>query len=145
MTVFAIHAHPDDIEIHMAGTLLLLKETGCRVHYMNIANGCVGSTTMSREEITKMRAREAQEAAAMLGAEWHPSICDDLDILYAQPNIRRLTAEIRKVAPDMLFIASPQDYMEDHTAACRLAASAAFIMGAPLYESEPPVPAVEIM
>jgi len=42
-TVFAIAAHPDDIEFMMAGTLSLLRKKGFDVHYMNIANGCYGS------------------------------------------------------------------------------------------------------
>ena len=37
MTVFAFSRHPDDIEFMMAGTLLLLKEAGCSLHYMNLA------------------------------------------------------------------------------------------------------------
>ena len=28
--ILAIHAHPDDIEIQCAGTLLKLKELGCK-------------------------------------------------------------------------------------------------------------------
>ena len=36
-TVFAIAAHPDDIEIVMAGTLSLLQDVGYDVHYMNVA------------------------------------------------------------------------------------------------------------
>ncbi|MFA6111669.1 MAG: PIG-L family deacetylase, partial [Candidatus Latescibacterota bacterium] len=35
--VFAVAAHPDDIEFGMAGTLLLLARAGCRLHYLNIA------------------------------------------------------------------------------------------------------------
>ena len=40
---FAIGAHPDDIEFYMAGTLLLLKQAGCEIHYMNLASGNCGS------------------------------------------------------------------------------------------------------
>ena len=48
-TVMAIGAHPDDIEILMAGTLLLLRDAGYAVHYLNVANGCCASTTLDRE------------------------------------------------------------------------------------------------
>ena len=41
--VFAIAAHPDDIEFVMAGTMMLLDDAGYELHYMNIANGSCGS------------------------------------------------------------------------------------------------------
>ena len=42
-TVIAIAAHPDDIELRMAGTLLCLKEVGWEIHYCNLSNGHAGS------------------------------------------------------------------------------------------------------
>ena len=36
--VFAIAAHPDDIEFGMSGTMIHLANAGCELHYMNIAN-----------------------------------------------------------------------------------------------------------
>jgi LmbE family N-acetylglucosaminyl deacetylase len=45
-TVFAIGAHPDDIEFVMAGTMMLLKMSGYELHYMNVANGSCGSTQL---------------------------------------------------------------------------------------------------
>ena len=41
--VLAIAAHPDDIEFGMGGTLLLLGQAGCEIHYLNIADGSGGS------------------------------------------------------------------------------------------------------
>ena len=38
-TAFAVVAHPDDIEFHMAGTLLLLGQAGFELHTMTVANG----------------------------------------------------------------------------------------------------------
>jgi LmbE family N-acetylglucosaminyl deacetylase len=40
----AIAAHPDDIELTMAGTLLLLKKAGYEIHYINLSGGDCGST-----------------------------------------------------------------------------------------------------
>ena len=42
-TILAVGCHPDDIEFMMAGTLLLLRDRGCDIHYMNVANGNCGS------------------------------------------------------------------------------------------------------
>ena len=78
--VLAIHCHPDDIEFMMAGTLFLLNEAGCEIHYMNMANGCYGSAEYSREETIQVRRDEAKAAAAYLGAKYHESITDDLNV-----------------------------------------------------------------
>ena len=48
MTVLAVGCHPDDMEFMMGGTLLLLKQAGCELHYINVANGCAGSATLGR-------------------------------------------------------------------------------------------------
>jgi len=55
MIAFAIGSHPDDLEFMMGGTLLLLKDRGAEVHYLNIANGSCGTEAYSREEIIRNR------------------------------------------------------------------------------------------
>ena len=79
--VFAAAAHPDDIEFTMAGTLMLLGEAGFELHYLNIANGSCGSTTMDRDEAVRVRTAEARRAAEALGATFHDPLVDDLQIL----------------------------------------------------------------
>ena len=56
--VFAIAAHPDDIEFLMAGTLILMRRAGCEVHYMCIANGSCGTAELGREDIVRIRRAE---------------------------------------------------------------------------------------
>ena len=67
MIALAAAAHPDDIEFMMAGTLLRLKDAGCRIHLWNLANGCCGSNTLSREEAAAARWAEAQASAKLAG------------------------------------------------------------------------------
>lgn len=43
----AIHAHPDDIEFVMAGTLLLLRMHGRELHYMTLSDDNYRSDEMS--------------------------------------------------------------------------------------------------
>ena len=69
MKIFALGCHPDDIEFMMAGTLLLLKEPGCELHYMNLANGSCGTTIHHPEEIVRIRRQEAHNAASLF---WEP-------------------------------------------------------------------------
>ena len=141
--VFAVHCHPDDIEFTSAGTLFRLKDAGCELHYMTVANGCVGSMTTGTEETARIRREEARDAAAILGAAYHESITNDLEVLYTPELIRRLLAVVREVAPDIMLVPSPEDYMEDHTNTSRIAVTAAFCRGMPNYASIPPRAPVE--
>lgn len=140
---FALAAHPDDIEFVMAGTLLLLKRAGYEIHYMNIANGCCGSTEYSAAHTAELREREAIAAADLIGAQFHPSLVNDLEIYYNDATLKRLAAVMREVAPEILLVHAPSDYMEDHMNACRLAITAAFARGMPNYPTDPARPPVE--
>lgn len=126
LTILATGCHPDDIEFMYAGTLFLLKEAGATIHYMNIANGSCGTKEYNREEIIKLREAEGKQAAAFLGAEWHPSICDDMEVVYDLTLVRKVAATIRLVAPDIVIAPSLFDYMEDHMNTARIVSTAAF-------------------
>jgi N-acetylglucosamine malate deacetylase 1 len=133
----AIAAHPDDIEFLMAGTLLLLGHAGLELHYMTLSSGNCGSMEMSPAKTRRVRRAESINAAKILGAKYHESICDDLEITYSIPLLRELAAVIRQVAPSILLIPSPQDYMEDHINTARLAVTAAFARGMPNFRTSP--------
>ena len=139
----AIGAHPDDIEFMMGGTLLLLKQAGFETHYLNLASGSCGSTVYSASALRAIRRRESQQAAQVLGAVFHPSLVDDIEIYYERRTLRRLAAILREVNPLILLVPSPQDYMEDHTNTARLAVTAAFVRGMRNFRSLPPRPPVE--
>lgn len=137
-TAFAIAAHPDDIEFLMSGTLMLLRDAGYAIHYMNLANGSCGTTEYDAPTIVRIRRDEAVAAAESIGAVFHESICDDLDIFFDRPTLAKVASVVRDVAPEILLTHSPTDYMEDHTNACRLAVTAAFSRGMPNFPVDPP-------
>ncbi|MBM3290537.1 MAG: LmbE family protein, partial [Candidatus Hydrogenedentes bacterium] len=136
--VLAVAAHPDDIELMMAGTMLMLARAGCALHYINLCNGSMGTAEHDRDTIIDIRTEEAREAARLLGAKWHPPMVDDLDLYYDRELPRRLGAIIRDVKPTIMLVQSPQDYMEDHMNACRVAVTAAFCRGMRNFISDPP-------
>lgn len=139
---FAVAAHPDDIEFFMAGTLMLLGEAGYELHYMNVANGCCGTTQYDAATIAQMRLKEAQVAANSIGATFHPPICNDLEIFYERATLLKLASVMRDVAPQIILTHSPDDYMEDHMNVCRLAVTAAFSRCMPNFPVDPPKPTV---
>ena len=77
-------------------------------------------------------------AAVSTGAVFHESLTDDLMIFYEPKLLARLAAVMREVAPEILLVQSPQDYMEDHQNSVRLAVSAAFVRGMPNCVTDPP-------
>lgn len=136
--ILAIAAHPDDIEFGMSGTLILLAKAGCDIHYMNVANGSCGTAEYDIETIVAMRLAEAKRAAQSIGAKFHPPYVPDLEIFYTKELLAKLSSVIRDVAPDILLVPSPEDYMEDHTNTCRLAITAAFSRGMQNFPVDPP-------
>lgn len=141
-TAIAIAAHPDDIEFLMSGTLMLLRSNGYEIHYWNLANGCCGTTQYDAQTIARIRREEALAAARAIGAVFHESICNDLEIFYDKPTLAKVASVLRDVAPEIVLTHSPVDYMEDHTNTCRLATTAAFARGMPNFPVDPPRPTV---
>lgn len=135
--VLAVCAHPDDIEFMMAGTLIQLKRAGAEIHMWNLLNGSCGTVRHAKEEIVRLRAQEARDAAAIAGAVIHAPIRDDLDLFYARDTLQEVAAVVREVRPTIVLTHSPQDYMEDHQNACRLTVSAAFARGLRNYTTSP--------
>ncbi len=143
MKVMALAAHPDDIEFGMAGTMLLLKEKGCELHYMNFADGCCGTNKMDAKEAARVRGIESQNACAKLGATYYPPATHDLEVFYNDEQLAKAISAVRAVAPDILLVPSFFDYMEDHVYTARLAVMAAFCRGMPNAHCNPPRPIAE--
>jgi LmbE family N-acetylglucosaminyl deacetylase len=142
MTVLAVSCHPDDMEFMMWGTLLLLRQAECSIHYINLANGSAGSATLRPEQAAALRRAEAMKEAEVLGAVFHESIVEDLEVFYTQELIRRVTALVRQVKPDIVLTMSLEDYMEDHMNTGRIAVTATFLRSVANYRSIPDEPAV---
>lgn len=137
-SALAIFAHPDDIEFVAAGTLLLLKERGWDIHYINLCSGHGGSVQMDGETTAAKRLAEAQESAQILGATFYPPISKDLELIYSVPLLKKVASVVRQAKPSVVLTHAPSDYMEDHMEACRLAVTAAFAHGIPNFDCDPP-------
>src|SRR3954454_15263635 len=108
--VLAIHAHPDDIEILAAGTVMRLTEKGHTVTIVTMTPGDCGSAEYPAEEISRTRRREAAEASELAGAEYFCAEFRDLAIFSDDSSRRRVTEILRRVQPDIVITASPVDY-----------------------------------
>ena len=133
--VLALMAHPDDIEITCAGTLVRLKRVGWDVHLATMTAGDMGSMQLSRAAIARARRREAAASARILGAAYDCLGFNDLTILCDEPSKRRVSGLIRAVRPDLLITHPPVDYMADHEETSRIAREAAFASTMPNWKA----------
>lgn len=142
-TAFAIGCHPDDIEFMMAGTLVKLRDAGYEIHYMNVANGSCGTNRLDRDSIVAIRRDEAMRAAELVGATYHESLVNDIEVFYERETLFTLGAIIREVAPEIILTHYPFEYMEDHSNTCRLVVSAAFCRGMTNFSTVPETPPID--
>ena len=115
MRILAVGAHPDDIEFMCAGTLAKYAKRGDKVIMAIATNGEVGSTTLSKEEISKIRREEARASASVIGAELIWMDFPD-EFLFDDKATRMAFIEMmRKAKPDLVVTHPPDDlYHPDH-------------------------------
>lgn len=127
MNILAIGCHPDDLEIGCAGTLAKYAERGDRVIMCHVANGNLGHVVIMPDELREMRTKEAENAAALIGAE---SINIDVGDMHVEASeretINRLIEVVRYAKPDLIITHNPDDYMRDHQQTSQLAFHASF-------------------
>ena len=132
-----IAAHPDDAEVQMGGTVALLTDAGRRVLLIDLVTG---EPTEFAE--TGVRARQAAQAAAILGA-------DRLTLPY-QDRLLRDTEELRLAVARLIRIHRPAAVYAttgaaihpDHVAAGDIARAAVFLARLGQWER---VPGAEVL
>jgi bacillithiol biosynthesis deacetylase BshB1 len=123
--VLAIGAHPDDIELGCGGTLALLARQGRRVGIVHLTRGERGSRGTADE-----RRREAQEAAAALGAvELAFLDCGDGALRTGEAEEYAVIEVLRRLRPEVVLGPAPRDRHPDHARAHALVAAACFYSG----------------
>src|SRR5260370_34282121 len=117
-----IAPHPDDAELGVGGTILVLKAQGSRVGVLDLTDG--EPTPHGSPEI---RRRETEAATAVLGLDWRGNLGLSNRSLVADLEARRrLATVLREVRPRYLFAPYWQDAHPDHGAASALVDAARF-------------------
>lgn len=106
-TVLAVGAHPDDVEIGAAGTLLAHKAAGHAVAILTLSRGAHGGDQVQR-------ARESQEAADVIGARLFLDDLQDTQIPEGNPTIAIIERVIAEVGPTIVYTHSIHDVHQDH-------------------------------
>ena len=95
----AVGAHPDDVELNCAGTILQLKNRGKRVGVVDMTRGEMGSRGTPRQ-----RESEAQEAARILDLDFRLNLgFRDGDIEVNSANRLDLIGVIRDCRPRLVL------------------------------------------
>lgn len=141
-TVLVLVPHPDDAEFACGGTLALMAAAGDRVVIVTATDGSKGAFEHQHDEIVRLRAGEAVEAARILGAEppvmlGHPDL--ELERLPAGELRREFIQLIRRYRPDVVICQdpfNPQDLHPDHRVTAWAAAEAVNFAHLPLLHPE---------
>ncbi len=132
LDILAFGAHPDDIELNCAGTLLTEKNAGKKVGVVDITRGELG--TRGTPEIRK---QEAADAAKILQLDIRENLeLADGFFINDEANQRSVIAAIRKYKPSIVLCNAPEDRHPDHGKAAKLIEDAVFLSGLRKIETE---------
>lgn len=98
MNVLVLSAHPDDVEVYCAGTLIKCVKRGDRVVVCHVSSGSLGHVVIPPEELIPMRAAEAQRAGALAGIEVTSAHFNDLDVFDNNKEARDRIVDVIKYA-----------------------------------------------
>jgi bacillithiol biosynthesis deacetylase BshB1 len=123
--VLAIGAHPDDIELTCAGTLVMLARRGRSFGIVDLTSGEMGTRGTA-----ETREAEARRAGEILGAAFRETLDLHDGRLESGPAAEeRVIDVIRREKPRLVLTPYPEDRHPDHARAGRLVTDAAYYAG----------------
>jgi bacillithiol biosynthesis deacetylase BshB1 len=125
LDILAFGAHPDDVEISAAGTILKHIDLGYKCGIIDLTRGELGTRGSG-----ELRLQEAERAKGILGIEARENLgfADgffEIDREHQLPIIKM----IRKYRPEIVLANSVHDRHPDHGKAAKLVADACFLAG----------------
>ncbi len=135
-SILVVGPHPDDQELGMGGAIATFVRQGHRVHLLDATNG-----EPTPRGSVETRAREAAEAAAVLGVTRSLVGFTNRQVVHNIESRHRMATEYRRHRPDIIFLPYPTDAHPDHVAVTRIGEDARFdakltktdIVGEPWY------------
>ncbi len=121
-SVLAIVAHPDDVEIGAAGSVLAHRSMGNEVSILTLSRGARGGTETTRVS-------ESAMAARVLGATLYHDDLQDTNISESDPTISVISRVVESVRPTVIYTHSFHDVHQDHRNTYRAAMVAARDIG----------------
>jgi N-acetylglucosamine malate deacetylase 1 len=130
--VLAIAAHRDDVEQTCGGTLLRMAARGLRTAILDLTRGEAGTRGTADD-----RAREAAEAARLLGVTWRDALdLPDGAVENTLQNRIKIAAVLRRLRPRVVILPYWQARHPDHAITGILGYEACFLSGIKKYETD---------
>jgi N-acetylglucosamine malate deacetylase 1 len=132
--VLAIAAHRDDVEQTCGGTLLRMAARGLRTAILDLTQGESGTRGTAED-----RAREAAEAARLLGVSWREALdLPDGAIENTLENRHKVVRVLRQIRPRVVILPYWQARHPDHAIVATLGYEACFLSGLAKVETGAP-------
>ncbi len=132
LDILAFAAHPDDVEISAAGTLLKYVAEGKSIGIVDLTEGELGT----RGNV-QTRYEEAENAGNIMGLSARENLrMKDGFFDDSEDNKRLIIQQIRKFQPEIVFCNSILDRHPDHGRAAKLVEDACFLSGLRKIETE---------
>ncbi len=123
--VLAIAAHRDDVEQTCGGTLLRMAARGLRTAILDLTQGEAGTRGTAED-----RAREAAEAARLLGVSWREALdLPDGAVENTLENRIKIARVVRRLGPRVVILPYWQARHPDHAITATLGYEACFLSG----------------
>lgn len=130
--ILAIGAHPDDVELSAAGTLLKEAARGKKIAILDLTQGELGTRGSA-----ELRLEEATAAAKILGLTARENVkMRDGFFKNDEAHLLPIIQVIRKYQPETVLANAPSDRHPDHGRAAKLIADACFYSGLRKIETE---------
>ncbi len=125
LDILAIAAHRDDVEQTCGGTLLKAARRGQRTGILDLTQGEMGTRGTADD-----RAREAEDAAKILGAGWRRALdLPDGRVENTWENRLKVASVIRETRPRVIILPYWKGRHPDHYTASVLGYEACFLAG----------------
>jgi len=125
LDVLAIAAHRDDVEQTCGGTLLKAAQRGQRTGILDLTQGEMGTRGTAED-----RAREADDAAKILGVSWRRALdIPDGRVENTWENRLKVASVIRETRPRVIILPYWKGRHPDHYTASVLGYEACFLAG----------------
>lgn len=131
LDILAFGAHPDDVELSAAGTVMKHVAAGRRVGIIDLTQGEFGS-----RGTVETRYQEAEDASQIMGihARVNLKMADGLFEINEQ-NKRLIVEQIRHFRPEVVLANAIRDRHPDHGRGSQLVSEACFLAGLVKYET----------
>lgn len=123
--ILAFGAHPDDVELSAAGTILRHIQQGRTAALVDLTQGELGS-----RGTIETRYSEAADASSILGiaARVNLKMADGF-FEHDEENLTKIVEQIRRFKPEIVFANAIQDRHPDHPKGSKIVSDACFLAG----------------